>query len=334
MTVAMLGLVGVVIGALLGGIASAAVERNKQRAAAAGLAAMMSQELQENAERIEDTLRSHTWWKDELRNDAWTGDRRDLFAVLGRRPEEFGSHLRDAYVLVDESNSLWKMKGANPPDADDELKLAPMAAALRNAVVKLHESLREDTRRERRSRIRFGLVATASILLAFAVILAIPFEHRTEATVAAAVESVFPNTAADCDREADDWRCTVYSLAAGNSTCYLGDQNPAVALAAPPAPGEDRSSCELAGPPFVLYVFNGGDHLIVTAATPSAAGTQTPPTSPLPPLASPSVASPTAAVPTQTSSRSTAQDLRVQRALENLHTAGNPRRSLWRRIFG
>jgi len=102
MNAALIGLLGVVAGALLGGVVNQEVERRRRRARAGVAGRLIALELGVAARRIRSAQQSGQWWTGSLPSAEWDKHREDLAldmdpAVLDR--------LYDGYVIIDRRNA-------------------------------------------------------------------------------------------------------------------------------------------------------------------------------------------------------------------------------------
>jgi hypothetical protein len=121
MAAAYLGIIGVIIGALLAGITSTLVERQKLRAVAEGVALDVHDELEENARRVEAALRTYHWWPGSLETKAWRSGRKDLRFGIGRIedrvPEKTTSADKPQTATSPASTPTPPDSTATPPDS-------------------------------------------------------------------------------------------------------------------------------------------------------------------------------------------------------------------------
>jgi hypothetical protein len=81
---ALIGLIGVIAGALLGGVVNADLERRKRRAAAVAAGWLIVSELEVSVRRITSALEESQLWKGDLPNEAWKANASDLSFDLRR----------------------------------------------------------------------------------------------------------------------------------------------------------------------------------------------------------------------------------------------------------
>jgi hypothetical protein len=97
MTAALIGLIGVVAGALLAGLANYEVERRKRLDAARAAGLLIADELQVAVRRLKSAT-ADEWWAGELPTEAWKTNLKDLVHVL---PDSVREDLRDAYNIIE-----------------------------------------------------------------------------------------------------------------------------------------------------------------------------------------------------------------------------------------
>jgi hypothetical protein len=83
-TAALIGLIGVIAGGLLGGAVNAVQERQRRRSAAETAGWLIAAELKLAVQRIESALKKEVWWRGDLATDAWRTRAVDVAADLWR----------------------------------------------------------------------------------------------------------------------------------------------------------------------------------------------------------------------------------------------------------
>lgn len=91
MTAALIGLIGVIAGGLLGGAVNAVQERQRRRSAAETAGWLIAAELRLAVLRIESALKEAVWWRGDLETDAWKTRAVDITADLRRLTGAAGS---------------------------------------------------------------------------------------------------------------------------------------------------------------------------------------------------------------------------------------------------
>lgn len=120
MSGALIGLIGVVAGALLGGAVSLYVQRNQERRLAAAAGRLIAGELGVVERRLRSSLVSQHWWDGELPNDAWQAHLKDL--ALNVSPAEL-EKVDAAYAIIDRWNKR-RRTGAIDPKTLERLEFA------------------------------------------------------------------------------------------------------------------------------------------------------------------------------------------------------------------
>jgi hypothetical protein len=248
MTAAIIGLIGVVVGALLGGLTNAWVERRKRSAQAEAAGRIIAGDFEIAEKQLGSAIEEDgttVWWLGDLPTEGWKTNVKDLALAA---PPNILRNVTRAYGILESHNlDLRAAKGQGGPDADE---LAISKGSITDTRVELESrldsgSLRTPTRTTKAMLIAvvvfLGLLVAGASLLG-AVINSHPDVNAT--SVAAALENrLGPNALADCDPSGGDWKCTVYRLAGPRSTCALtaaalrtsAARSRALASAKPPA---------------------------------------------------------------------------------------------------
>jgi hypothetical protein len=82
MTAALVGLIGVIAGALLGGVVNYVIERRKRWAAADAAGRLIAGELAATELRLQASSERKHWWAGDLPTEAWRTHAKDLGAEL------------------------------------------------------------------------------------------------------------------------------------------------------------------------------------------------------------------------------------------------------------
>jgi hypothetical protein len=102
MTAAVVGVVSVIAGALLGGVLNYQLARSRQRALARAARRRIAAELKLVADRLKSAADTGKWWSGALPSDTWKATVNDLAVEVKR---DLIDELTDAYALVELWNS-------------------------------------------------------------------------------------------------------------------------------------------------------------------------------------------------------------------------------------
>jgi hypothetical protein len=240
-TAAVIGLVGIIAGALLAGLLTIEVERRKRQKLAWIAGRMISSELKVVRTRVkssvpEDSLA--TWWSGMLPTDSWKAHAGDLAPAVTRN--RFGQ-LAVLYAdigAVDVSRKIAETKieaeranGETPSGAVIDPERQTLSELAENIEMTRTE-LANDLGEPKNPRLTPGLlqrifdfsflIVAPVLLFALAAlfVFVIPQPDVNATTVSMALESsLAPTALADCRPDASDWSCNVYKLSAPRAAC-------------------------------------------------------------------------------------------------------------------
>jgi hypothetical protein len=267
MTAAIIGLVGVLIGAVLGGITSDLLERRKQRASALAAARAIATELRVAYAKLESAtlpVQSPGWWVGTPVTTAWQSQ---LSLIAAKAPGEVIDEAAKAYAQIDSwiaERESAREAGIGQPSAEQHAELKRLLGKLQTAITLLDRFVREPPGKKRREGVRIAIAATTTLAaLAVLTMLFLPRADVTAGTVAASVERLEgPNSFAECDRVGSHWNCEVTPLAAPRRSCGASAATSDVAAVRAVAL---VPTCGARGPPVSETVDKVGSQLIVHA---------------------------------------------------------------------
>jgi hypothetical protein len=241
MVAAVIGLLGVLAGAVLAGVVSFRVERRKQVLAAFRAGRLIAAELSTNRRLLQNAPKQKQWWTAELSNSAWTGHRSELATDVG---EELLEKVTLAYGLIDTLTHMREAAQApgaevsgRSSSADDAVPTERQLTVIKRGADQLEETrtnlddwLHEIEReqqlqqrwRRRMLRVASGVLAAAvaALLILLVFYAQVPRVELTTSSVATVLqEKLGDRTAVECDTSGDDWTCTVYQLAQSRDSC-------------------------------------------------------------------------------------------------------------------
>jgi hypothetical protein len=221
MNAALIGLLGLVVGALLTGVTTLWVEGNKRRKSAAVAAYLIAGELGRAQGRVDSALKADPkqWWLGDLPTSAW----QERLMELGfKASPDLLQNLSDAYVIIDRLN-VDRGLGEMPETTATELQNTDLPAIkiVKDKLDGIAGSLA--VKREWRLTRRWGFGIAAAIIVVVALIaLIVPRPDVNSNTMAAVVETWSgSHSLASCNPQGVDWSCNVTRLSGPRSACEL-----------------------------------------------------------------------------------------------------------------
>ncbi len=249
MTAALIGLIGIIVGALLAGLLNLVAERSKRHFSGRTAALLIRAELQAAARRIKSTLDTGVWWRGDLPSAAWKQYAHDLalavprsYAQGGRRaaavpgqpgeeteqptekqlgpggeaevkPPDLIERLTAAYTtIIDRWNVDRVAVATGPINQQDRESLEQSYKGLQRVVDDL--DIRAQARPPGRTVRNILRVAAFVAVVALVVAALVQRPDLTNGTVAASLESQLGrNSSVECKGDGDDdWRCAASIL--------------------------------------------------------------------------------------------------------------------------
>jgi len=225
MTAALIGVLGVIAGTLLGGFVSLYIARRKKREQALISSRLIRNELESGEIILTAAARGGEWWESPLPDGIWRQSRWDLIAELDEK-KKVDKDARDAveaaYMLV---NSLNASKAAEENPNPDEWN--ENVAYLVNAIRSIETWRRDQEKQQRRRQLRYRafVLAPLACITIFTVVLAVialvvSRPNIDQTTVSSALQSELgPDALVVCAPRSGDWLCTDNQLSAPRSSC-------------------------------------------------------------------------------------------------------------------
>ena len=279
MGAAFVGLLGVVVGALLGGIISVRVEDNKRRLAACVAGQTIADELETSITRMENarTATTEGWWSGALPTEV---QRAHLWELRSYGVEPSGAApdivqvVIAAYTIIDQ----WNARHAAGGKLEKRL-LNDDIPALRKVVRDLGDHV-DGLGRARTATTRHIIVYGAAVVVGLLTALAfIPQPDVTATTVADTLQNhLGADSLVHCRGFDGEWTCVDNHLSEPRSACLTAALDTisvgtisgrAFAVAAASMP---HARCTEIYPPTVDQVIASGDTLVVTPQEQERAG--------------------------------------------------------------
>jgi len=221
MTAAMVGLLGVIAGALLGGVVKSRADRRLRRVEVVATARIMAIELRSTALMLRTAGTSGEWWVGDLAVGLW--DAKSL-AVAYDLDESSLADVENSYALLRNLNasrrSITEAEKQRKPTEDTKSGLGTYATMVDKAASVLDKEAcgLRSKRRNERLWIRGGLAGVVVLALVVAgwLVLVQTVPDRSEPAVSHALETALgTGYLADCDGAGNDWACQVFATAPG-----------------------------------------------------------------------------------------------------------------------
>lgn len=225
MTAALIGVLGIIVGTLLGGFISLYIARRRKREQALIASRLIRNELESAEIDLTAAARAVEWWESPLPDGVWSKSRWDLIAELDEK-KEIDKNARDAveaaYMIVNSLNGS-KAAGGNP-DPGEWNKNVPY---LTRGITSIETWQQDQKKRQDHRRLQYRTFVLAPLVSVamFAVVLAgialiVSRPNINQTTVSSALQSELgPDALVVCAPRSGDWLCTDNQLSAPRSSC-------------------------------------------------------------------------------------------------------------------
>lgn len=221
MSAALIGVFGVVAGALIGSAISIFVQRRQQVLTAARSGRLVAVELDRVVSLMEPTITEGLWWTRPLPSGVWQSHQIEVAAGID---DNLLKVLEEAYDIITSLNTQWPPSASRAkPDDKQKQQLIKSQNYFRATRNRLSKRLITPTRYGRNA-IRSFIVIIGVLVLALIVLLAIasfvPRVETSPSAVASALQSKLgPDEYVGCASRPGGWRCDVHYLSAPLSSC-------------------------------------------------------------------------------------------------------------------
>jgi hypothetical protein len=241
MAAALIGVIGVILGALVTALLSFRAEANRRRGEARVAARLIAGEINAASIRAGAYASAKRWGADEISTKQWRENGPALAAELSGATLE---RVLNAYDLIESWESKRGRCVGQPVDEKDipalekdEKALAALSASLKDAISRPFLA--------RAPGLVWGLgcLALLAVGVVIATALLVPRAEMTDSSIAAALGSEFQGEAfVSCSHSADRWHCDVGYPREG---CQAADslRSPATLLVAQRKSGQQSKSC-------------------------------------------------------------------------------------------
>jgi hypothetical protein len=209
MTAAVIGVIGLIAGALITGLLDYRAARSNRRTRARVAGNLIATELELAIKRLDLARDKNRWWGQDFPSERWKANA-DALAVDVRRT--LIDELAEAYAML-ESWNLERAEGRDPvPNATQIKEIKDHRTRLNALKCRLRSEVRAPLSARVYKPIRFTAVAIAAVVVATPFLIA-GFVQRpvlTDATIAAALqEKIAGPELVNCSDTTDRWVCDV-----------------------------------------------------------------------------------------------------------------------------
>lgn len=220
MTAAVVGLLGVIAGALFGGVVKSRADRRLRRVEVVATARIMAIELRSTVVTLLSAKDAGEWWPGEF--PVWLWNAKSL-AVSYDLDKASLEEVENAYAILRNWNATTRLMrqagslGPVPEDIKTALEWDAKKVAIAASILDREEDRLRSKREDERLRIRGGLGVAVVLALGVAVfLLAQTVPDRSDAAVSHSLERALgTGYLADCDAAANEWACQVVATAPG-----------------------------------------------------------------------------------------------------------------------
>jgi hypothetical protein len=220
MTAALVGLLGVIAGALLGGVVKSKADRRLRRVEVVATARIMAIELRSTAFTLRTVVTSGEWWVGELPVRLW--DARSLAVAYDLDEPKLGE-VENTYRLLRNLNASTRSirQAGYPRELTEKTKsrLSDCATKAEDAASVLNRGQSDLLSKRQHERLRMNVGLIVAAILALVVAGSLLFQtvpDRSEPAVSHALETALgTGYLADCDAAGNDWACQVLATAPG-----------------------------------------------------------------------------------------------------------------------
>jgi hypothetical protein len=206
MTAAVIGVIGVVAGALLGGLLNYQAERSRRRALACVAGNLIAAELNLAAKRVEGVIQGEGWAPVDFPTQVW---KENAGALAMEVTPALIDELASAYALLE----LWdcEKNEGNDLSAEKIDEITGEPKLFKSLATRVQAASRgSGARFGRPIRVLVGAVALVAVTVAFLAVLFVPRTETTDATIANALqEQLSGATTVDCSKAEGRWHCDV-----------------------------------------------------------------------------------------------------------------------------
>jgi len=212
MTTAVIGVIGLITGALITGWLDYRARLAARRARARVAGNLIATELGLAIKRFDLAEDKHRWWGPDFPSERWKANADALAADV---PRTLIDELATAYAVLEGWN-LERAEGGDPAPTSTQLgEIKTNKTELSSLESRLRSEVRRPLLARVRPPIRIAAVAIAAALVVTPFLVA-GFVQRpvlTDATIAAALQEEIPGPElVDCSNAADRWQCDVTTV--------------------------------------------------------------------------------------------------------------------------
>jgi hypothetical protein len=274
MSQALIGLIGVIAGALLGGLVSLWVDRSKRRRAAVAAGLLVANELGDargkveiartESERLAKERKAPTWWLGELPTRIWMLRATDL--ALGNLNQSILTKIGLQYTNIVSLNAQRSLQLT--PDEKTLKEFADEVTAIDTVKTLLLGDIDRIGKPSPFAKFVCTALAVVAVIV-LALVVLVPHVDVNSMTVASALEAPLGDSVfVRCNPDGDNWSCMAYPLPEARSSCGLTSLSgsPSVVLPRPFAllAASNTATCDHTGPPSRFEVSDDSKELVAS----------------------------------------------------------------------
>jgi hypothetical protein len=239
-TVAVVGFIGVIAGALITAWFNQRAEKDRRRATARVAAHLIATELEQGTIRLRSSAKAGEWWSVNLSTELWKKNAPALAAEIRRSLLE---ELARAYSLFEVWDQKRASAGAGELEEVTVQRLETNAAQIDSVAERLKTAVRRPVA-TRAARPLQAALALGAFLLVCGLLYAasVPRTELTDASIATSLEVELPEAVVGCSSNADQWLCEV-SYPPGRGCRIVHPQSQSTSLLVENRPSLGDGSC-------------------------------------------------------------------------------------------
>lgn len=247
MAAALIGVIGVILGALVTALLSFRAEANRRRGEARVAARLIAGEIDAASIRIGAYATAKRWGADEISTKQWQENGPALAAEL---PGATLERVLNAYALIESWESKREQCAGGAVVEKDIAKLSQDQRSLSTFSASLKDAISRPVLARAPGLVwGLGLFALLAVGVVLATALLVPRAEMTDSSIAAALGSKFQDeTFVSCSHSADRWHCDV---GYPRESCQVAGslRSPATLLVAQRKSGQQSKPCGGGAPP-------------------------------------------------------------------------------------
>jgi hypothetical protein len=205
MSVALIGLMGVIAGALIGGWMNTRLEQRRRVLDAREAQSLIAAELDDAATRLQIAIRADEW--SPLPSGRWREGARPLLVAVDR---EIGGALNSAYGVIQAWDAESGNRKGQAPTDQEKTDFGRAEKEFRKLSKRLEDEDLKPPRESRQRGLRTAITVVAGLVVGAVLVYAafVPRPDLTDQTIASALQSKLGGGAlVACSENEDGWLC-------------------------------------------------------------------------------------------------------------------------------